>query len=86
MDEFDEFAKQNPDSELVKKALEEKKEIIEKRADYYLKTALFYERVGKYKAASIYYNKILNEFPSASTAPTAVSRLKIIEKRIKIKK
>ncbi len=86
MDEFDEFTKQNPDSELVKKALKEKKEIIEKRADYYLKTAMFYERIGKYKAASIYYNKILNEFPSASTVPAAVGRLKIIEKRIKEKK
>ena len=83
MDEFDEFAKQNPDSELVKKALKEKKDIIDKRADYYLKTARFYERIGKYKAASIYYHKILNELPSASTAGVAKQRLKIIEKRIK---
>lgn len=83
MDEFDEFAKDNPDSELVKKALKEKKEIIEKRADYYLKTARFYERIGKYSAASIYYNKLLTEFPSASAAEVAAQRLKAAEKHIK---
>ncbi len=83
MDEFEEFARQNPDSELVKKAQKEKKEIIEKRADYYLKTARFYERIGKYKAASIYYNKILDEFPSASTVEVATKRLEAVDKRIR---
>ena len=83
MEEFDEFAKQNPDSDLVKQALKEKKEIIEKRADYYLKTAKFYERIGKFKAAAIYYNKILNELPTAPAAGIATERLKQAEKRIK---
>ena len=83
MDEFEEFAKQNPDSELVKKAREERKEIIEKRADYYLKTARFYERIGKYKAASIYYNKILDEFPSSSAVEAATKRLEAVNKRIR---
>jgi outer membrane assembly lipoprotein YfiO len=83
--EFEEFAKTHPDSELVKKALEEKRQLIEKRADSYLKIARFYERIGKYGSAYIYYNKIVDEFPEASIAPQALERLKVLEKRIKKK-
>ena len=80
--EFDEFKRAHPDSELVQKAEKEKKEIIEKRAEHYLQNAAFYERIGKYQSAAIYYNKILNEFPDVSSAPKALERLNVIQKRI----
>ena len=80
--EFDEFKRAYPDSELVQKAEKEKKEIIEKRAEHYLQNAAFYERIGKYQSAAIYYNKILNEFPDVSSAPKALERLNVIQKRI----
>lgn len=83
MEEFEDFARQNPDSELVKKALKEKKQIIETRANHYFKTAIFYERVGKYNSAAIYYKKILDEFPGASAVPDASKRLEAAEKRIR---
>ncbi len=85
IEEFDEFTRQNPDSELVKKALKEKKEIIEDRAENYFNTARFYERIGKHKSASIYYQKILDEFPDASIAPEALNKLEASKKRIKKK-
>ena len=80
--EFDEFKRAHPDSELVQKAEKEKKEIIERRADHYMQNARFYERIGKYQSAAVYYNKILDEFPDVSCAPTALERLKVVQKRI----
>ena len=47
IEEFEEFAKANPDSELVKKANEETAKLMEKSAASYFKIAKFYERVGK---------------------------------------
>ncbi|NQT95393.1 MAG: outer membrane protein assembly factor BamD [Candidatus Omnitrophica bacterium] len=82
MREFEEFAKEHPESEWVKKAKEEKTKLIEKRADSYFKIAKFYQRIGKYEAAYIYYNKILDEFPTASSAPKALEKLKVVEKRL----
>jgi len=82
MDEFEEFAKEHPDSEWVKKAKEEQIKIIERRADSYMKIAAFYKRVGKYRSAAIYYNKIVEEFPTASTAPMALEKLQVVQKRI----
>jgi outer membrane protein assembly factor BamD len=80
--EFEEFKRQHPDSELVKSAEKEKKEIIEKRAVHYMQNARFYERIGKRDSALIYYNKVIDEFPESSVAPDALTRLKIIQKRI----
>lgn len=80
---FEEFAREHPDSELVKKAREEKRQLIDKRANSYFKIARFYERIGRYNSAYIYYNKILEEFQDSSVAPTALERLKVVEKRLK---
>jgi outer membrane assembly lipoprotein YfiO len=85
-EEFEEFARENPDSELVKKAREEKKQLTEKRADSYFKIAQFYERVGKYESAAIYYNKILEEFPDSAISSKALERSKVLEKRLASKK
>jgi len=86
MKEFDEFARTSPDHELVKRAQEEKRQLIEKRAEGYFKIAKFYERVGKYESAYIYYNKILEEFPEASIAPSALEKAKVTEKRLEKKR
>ena len=83
MKEFDEFAKENPDSELVQRVEKEKKDLIEKRAGSCMSTARFYERIGKYNSAALYYNKIVEDFPESSIAPAALERYKVIEKRIK---
>jgi outer membrane protein assembly factor BamD len=80
--EFEAFKRAHPDSELAKRAEKESQELIEQRANYYLKTAGFYERIGKYESAAIYYNKILDEFPDAKTAPAALERTRVIEKRL----
>jgi outer membrane protein assembly factor BamD (BamD/ComL family) len=80
--EFEEFTRNNPNSELAKKALEEKNRLNEKRTDSYFKTATFYERIGKYQSAILYYKKIIDEFQDASVAPSALERLKVLEKRL----
>lgn len=85
VEEFEEFAREHPDSELVKKAQEEKRHLVNKRANSYFKIARFYERIGRYNSAYIYYNKILEEFRDSSVAPTALERLKVVENRLKKK-
>lgn len=80
--EFEDFQRAHPDSELVERVEKEKKEIIEQRAGHYMQNAGFYERIGKYQSAAIYYNKILDEFPEASPAPKALERLKVVQKRL----
>ena len=80
--EFDEFKRDHPDSELVASVEKEKSQIIEERAEHYLQNARFYERIGKYQSAAVYYNKILDEFPTALSAPAALERLKVVQKRI----
>lgn len=84
--EFEEFARQHPDSELVKEAREEKRQLIDKRADSYFEIARFYERVGKYESASLYYNKILEEFPQTAVLPNTLERLEVVERRLSRKK
>ncbi|MFH1868051.1 MAG: outer membrane protein assembly factor BamD [Candidatus Omnitrophota bacterium] len=84
--EFEEFANQHPDSELVKDALDEKRQLVDKRANSYFKIAKFYERVGKYESASLYYNKIMEEFPQASVLPDSVERLGVVEKKLSRKR
>jgi outer membrane protein assembly factor BamD len=85
--EFEDFKRAHPDSELVEKAERQTRELIEQRSEYYFKTAKFYERIGKYESAAIYYNKILDEFPDASNAAAAMEKSRVVQKRIdKIKK
>ncbi|NQT90328.1 MAG: outer membrane protein assembly factor BamD [Candidatus Omnitrophica bacterium] len=86
IEEFESFVRENPDSELAKKAKEQKKELKEKRAESYFKTARFYERTGKRKSAYIYYNKIVEEFKGSSVAPQALERIQVLEKRLNKKK
>jgi outer membrane protein assembly factor BamD len=85
-EEFDEFKRAYPDSELVKKAEQERKEITEKRAAHYMENARFYERVGKYESAIIYYDKILDEFPYTLSASPALERSDALKKRLNKKK
>lgn len=81
--EFEEFAREHPDSELVKNAQKEKRQLIDKEAASYFKTARFYERLGRYNSACIYYNKILKDYQDSSVAPQALERLRVVEKRLK---
>lgn len=81
--EFEEFAREHPDSELVKNAQKEKRQLIDKEANSYFKTARFYERIGRYNSAYLYYNKILEDFKDSSVAPNALERLKVVEKKLK---
>ena len=71
---------------MVKKAKEERVKLIEKQANSYLKIAEFYERIGKYRSAHIYYNKILDELETSSIAPAALESLKVIEKKLEAKR
>ncbi|MFC1807082.1 outer membrane protein assembly factor BamD [Candidatus Omnitrophota bacterium] len=83
MEEFEEFAQEHPDSEFVKKAQEERRILMEKRAASHIETAEFYERIKKSESAALYYNKVLNEFPDSESAPKALERLEVINKMLK---
>ncbi|MFH1645573.1 MAG: outer membrane protein assembly factor BamD [Candidatus Omnitrophota bacterium] len=85
IEEFEEFAKAYPDSDLVKKAEEEKRVLSSKRVDSYLKIAKFYERSGKIESAILYYNKVVEESPDSEVAAQAFERIKILEKKHSLK-
>ena len=82
IEDFEEFARAHPDSELVKKAKEERLRLKEKKAESYFKRAKFYERIGKYSSALMYYNKILDEFPDSSISALALEKAKVQEERL----
>ena len=86
MREFEEFAKENPDSQLVKEALKEKGELTEKRAIAHMNTAKFYERAGKHESALLYYNKVVDGYPDSSVAASALEKAEVIEKRLERQK
>ncbi|MBN1405997.1 MAG: tetratricopeptide repeat protein [Candidatus Omnitrophica bacterium] len=80
---FDEYVKANPDSVKVKEAQKEKGELIEKKARSLYSIAHFYERRGKPNSAIIYYDDIVNNFPSSSIAPSAMERAETLKKKSK---
>ena len=83
IEKFDEFASAHPDSELVKEAQKERSELTEKKAESLFETAKFYEKRKKYKSAIIYYEEIIDNFPTTKTAPLAMERLEVLKRKVK---
>ena len=78
MQEFKEFVKTHPDSELTPQAKQQIDILKEKEAENNFVIAKFYEKQKNLKAARIYYKEITNSYTDTTWAPKAMARLKVI--------
>jgi len=77
---FEEFVKDHPDAVLSKEAEENIAKLNEKEAAASYNIARFYEKQEDYKAAKIYYNNILDNYPDSPWVTKAKERLNLIDK------
>ena len=80
-EKFGEFIKSHPDAVLSREAERNIEQLMEKEAEANFNTAIFYEKQKQYNAAKIYYNELIQNFPSSTWAARATERLQIIEKK-----
>ena len=78
MDEFNEFVKTHPDSQLTPEAKAQMARLKEKEAENNFVIAKFYEKQKNLKAARIYYKEVVRNYADTSWAPKAQAKLKII--------
>ena len=78
MEEFNEFVKTHPDSQLTPEAKAQMARLKEKEAENNFVIAKFYEKQKNLKAARIYYKEVTNQYTDTSWAIKALARLKTI--------
>ncbi len=78
---FEEFVQEHPDAVLSRQAEENIRRLKEQEADSAYKTAAFYEKQKDYKAAEIYYNDVIDNYPDTNWAAKAVARLEVMDRR-----
>ena len=77
IEEFQLFNSRYPNSELVPESAEKINRLREKLAHKYFESAEFYSRTDQYKAATIYYDLVIDRYPESKWAEQAL--LKQIE-------
>ena len=80
-EKFEEFVKDHPDAVLSKEAEGNIMKLQEKEAASSYKIALFYEKQKAYEAARVYYNELINSYPTSIWAAKAMERMQIMEKK-----
>ena len=78
MEEFDQFVKAHPDSQLTPEAKTQMTRLKEKEAENSFVIAKFYEKQKNFKAARIYYKEVLNKYEDTSWGQKAQAQLKKI--------
>jgi outer membrane protein assembly factor BamD len=78
MEEFSEFVKTHPDSELTPEAKAQMVRLKEKEAENSFVIAKFYEKQKNLKAARIYYKEVADNYADTSWGAKALAHLKII--------
>jgi outer membrane protein assembly factor BamD len=78
MDEFNDFVKTHPDSQLTPEAKEQMARLKDKEAENNFVIAKFYEKQKNLKAARIYYKEVADNYADTSWGPKALAKLKII--------
>ena len=72
IDEFQLFNSRYPNSEYVPQSAEKINELREKLARKYFESAEFYSRTDQYKAATIYYDLVIDRYPESIWAESAL--------------
>ena len=78
MEEFNEFVKTHPDSQLTPEAKEQMARLKEKEAENNFVIAKFYQKQKNLKAARIYYKEVANNYADTSWGPKALAQLKMM--------
>lgn len=78
---FEDYITKYPGSEKIEQAKENIAKLQKGQASGLMKVAEYYDRAGKYDAALIYYNKVVQKFPSSELAKRASERAEQIKKR-----
>jgi len=78
MQEFNDFVKNHPDSQLTPEAKEQMVRLKSKEAENNFVIAKFYEKQKNLKAARIYYKEVAQNYEDTSWGTKALARLKII--------
>ncbi len=76
---FEEFVREHPDAVLSQEAEANISKLNEKEAEANFNTARFYEKQKSYKAAGIYYNFVVDNYPKSPWAAQALERLQVME-------
>ncbi len=78
LEEFKEFVKSHPESELTQQAKQQIGRLRDKEAENSFVIAQFYEKQKNFKSARVYYKEIIEKYADTPLAPQALNRLKII--------
>ncbi len=78
MEEFNEFIKTHPDSQLTPEAKAQIDLLKDKKAENNFIIASFYQKQKKLKAARIYYKEVAKDYADTPWGPKALAQLKII--------
>ena len=78
--ELEGVLKDNPEAELSNEAKRRIKVLKEKEAQQHFLVAEFYEKRKEYRAARIYYNKIIENYKNTPWAPKALNKIRDINK------
>jgi len=76
IEEFSDFAKENPEVDLSEKAKEQVRELREKEAQKNFLVAEFYIKQKQYSAAKVYLTKIADDYQNTSWAPKALAKIR----------
>jgi len=80
-DKFEEFLRENPDAVLSGDAEKNINDLREKEAESSLNIARFYEKQGDYKAARVYYEDLIANYPGSKWSDKAQARIEFMEKK-----
>ncbi|MFH0855905.1 MAG: tetratricopeptide repeat protein [Candidatus Omnitrophota bacterium] len=78
---FEEFVIEHPDAVLSKEAEDNIAKLKDKEAAASYNVAVFYEKQKSYKAARIYYESVISDYPGSHWAAKALERLQLMEKK-----
>jgi outer membrane assembly lipoprotein YfiO len=79
-DKFEEFVKDHPDAVLSREAEKSIEQLNEKELESNYNIGRFYEKQKAYEAARIYYEEVINTYPSSPWAAKASERVAALDK------
>ncbi|MBL7081141.1 MAG: outer membrane protein assembly factor BamD [Candidatus Omnitrophica bacterium] len=78
---FEEFVLAHPDAAISRQAEKSIQELKEREAQSHYDIAVFYEKQEAYKAAKLYYDTVIKDYPGSSWADKALSKLQAMEQK-----
>jgi outer membrane assembly lipoprotein YfiO len=79
---FEDFSRENRDRSLTKEADKTIQRLRDRAAEKSLMTAQFYEKIGRYQAAIIYYKDVITTYPDSSFVDLSRSKVEALTTRL----